>query len=266
MNQPSSSQRKLRLCAVSYLNTVPLVWGMLHGAQRGQFELAFSVPSECADRLAAGTTDVGIVPSIELVRQPLELIPGAGIACRGAVRSILLVSKVRPEEIRTLAGDASSRTSVVLAQAVLARRYQVRPTLVSYPPDLSSMLAAADGAVLIGDPALRLDLQNLPYSVLDLGQEWMELTGLPMVFAVWACRKGCLTPELAPMLRDSCRFGLQHLDEIVRLEAPRRGIPEELAREYLTRRIVLELGEREYEGLHVFLSQARQFDTLVSAA
>jgi predicted solute-binding protein len=239
---------------------------MLHGAQRGQFDLAFSVPSECADRLAAGTADVGIVPSIELTRQPLELIPGAGIACRGAVRSILLVSKVRPEEIRTLAADSSSRTSVVLARVVLARRYQIRPALVSLPPDLPSMLEAADAAVLIGDPALRLDLQSLPYAVLDLGQEWMEMTGLPMVFAVWACRKGCMTPELAPMLLDSCRFGLQHLDEIVRLEAPRRGISEELAREYLSRHMVLELGEREYEGLRIFLSQARQFDTLVSAA
>jgi predicted solute-binding protein len=249
---------KLRVCAVSYLNSVPLVWGMLHGAEQGLFEIEFSVPAECADRLAAGAADIGLVPSIELERQGLELIPGAGVASRGAVRSILVVSKAEPGKIRRLAADANSRTSVVLAQLVLARRYGADLELVSHPPDLEAMLARADAALLIGDPALRLDLERLPYRVLDLGQEWTQMTGLPMVFAVWACVAGLQPASLAPAFLGSCRFGLQQLDDIVRLEAPRRGIPEALARRYLTTLIVHQHGEREYEGLRLFLEYARQ--------
>jgi len=241
---------------------------MLHGQQRGIFDLVFRIPSECADMLASGAADIGSVPSIELARQNLELIRGAGIASRGAIRSILLVSKVAPAEIRTLAADSSSRTSVALARIILARRYHAEPRLISLPPDLPAMLEAADAALMIGDPALRLEVEALPYLVLDLGAEWMELTGLPMVFAVWAGRRERLAqdrlPELARAFLDSCRFGLAHLEDIARQEAPRRGIPEALARRYLTRHVVLELGEQEYRGLRRFLSEAQESGMVIS--
>ncbi len=233
---------------------------MLHGAEQGRFELEFALPSECARRVAAGEADIGLVPSIELARQGLELIAGAGVASYGAVRSILLVSKVEPASIRTLATDTSSRTSVVLAQVVLHQRYGVRPALRPSAPEVPAMLAAADAAVLIGDPALRLNLDGLPYRVLDLGQEWTGMTGLPMVFAVWAARERSLTQELAPVFLSSCRFGREHLEDIVRQEAPRRGLAEELARDYLTRRIINLHGEREQAGLEAFLEQARRLE------
>jgi chorismate dehydratase len=242
------------------LNSVPLVWGMLHGAEQGLFDLEFALPSQCAERLASGNADVGLVPSIELARQALEPIPGAGVASRGMVRSILLVSKIEPGAIRTLAADTSSRTSVVLARIVLARRYAARPELVPQPPEVGTMLERADAAVLIGDPALRVGLEPGPYRKVDLGQEWFELTGLPMVFAVWACRDKALAEQLAPPLLSSCRFGRAHLEDIVRQEAAPRGLPESLARDYLTRRIISLLGEREYEGLKLFLEQARQME------
>lgn len=260
LNPEATRTRRLRVCAVSYLNSVPLVWGMLHGAQRDLFDLEFSVPAECAARLEAGAADIGLAPSIELTRQPLEIISGAGVASRGAARSILLVSKVEPAGIRRLAADSSSRTSVVLAQVILRRRYGVQPEVGSRPPDLAAMLEEADAALLIGDPALRLDLDSLPYRVLDLGREWTEMTGLPMIFAVWACREKALLPQVAPLVADSCRFGLEHLEDIVRLEAPRRGLPESRARDYLTRRILNVLGEPEYEGLRLFLEYARQLE------
>src|ERR1700729_3390583 len=145
---------KLRVCAVSYLNTTPLVWGMLHGAQRGLFDLEFRIPSDCADQLASGAADIGIVPSFELTRLKLEVIPGTGIACRGPVRSILMISSRPAAEIRTLAADSSSRTSVELARVILERKYGASPTLSRQPPDLDAMLQAADAALIIGDPAL----------------------------------------------------------------------------------------------------------------
>ena len=146
-----------RVCAVSFLNTTPLVWGMLHGPQRGRFDLEFRIPAECADRLASGAADIGIVPSLELTRQDLEVIPGAGIACRGPVRSILLISSRPAPEIRTLATDKSSRTSVELARIILERRYGASPAFLPHAPDLEAMLRSADAALIIGDPALRVD-------------------------------------------------------------------------------------------------------------
>jgi chorismate dehydratase len=233
---------------------------MLHGSQQGLFHLDFCLPSECADRLADGSADIGIVPSIELERQGLELIRGAGIACHGPVRSILLVSKVPPEQVRTLAADASSRSSAVLARILLARRYGAKPHTVSQPPNLAAMLDAADAALIIGDPALRLDPARLPYTVLDLGAEWGALTGLPMVFAVWGCHKDVSPDGLAPEFNASCRFGREHLEEIARREAPRRQLTEALARDYLGRHIVNELGENEYKGMRQFLQYARELE------
>src|SRR5579863_2832842 len=140
-----------RVCAVSYLNTAPLVWGMLHGRQRGAFDLEFRLPSECADRLADGRTEVGLVPVMEMARQGLEALPGVGIACRGAVRSILLISKAPFGRIRTLAADSGSRTSVELARIVLERRYGARPEVRKESPDWEAMLKDNDAALVIGD-------------------------------------------------------------------------------------------------------------------
>jgi len=252
---------RLRISAVSYLNTTPLVWGMLHGPQRGLFDLDFRIPAECADQLASGTADIGIVPSFELTRQNLEVIPGAGIACHGAVRSILLVSQHPAAEIRTVALDTSSRTSVQLARVILDRRYGAQPKSIPHPPDLRAMLQQADAALVIGDPALRVDVAAVAkegYCIYDLGTEWWKLTGLPMVFAVWAARPGLITPEVTQAFRESCRFGRDHLDEIVAAESVSRGFPPDVVRDYLSRHIVHELGPREYQGMEQFLTWASQ--------
>lgn len=252
-----SQHARLRVCAVSYLNTTPLVWGMLHGPQRDLFDLEFRIPAGCADRLASGAADIGIVPSFELTRQDLEVIPGAGIACHGPVRSILLVGSRPAAEIRTLAADSSSRTSVELAQVILSRKYGATPQVFAHEPDLETMLRKADAALIIGDPALRIDPARLPYHVYDLGAEWWDLTGLPMVFAVWAGRRGVVGPEVAAAFRDSCRYGRDRLDAIVAAESARREFAPELVREYLTRHIVHELTDRDYEGMDLFLRYAR---------
>jgi predicted solute-binding protein len=141
---------------------------------------------------------------------------------------------------------------------VLERRYGAAPASIPHPPDLEAMLRVADAAVIIGDSALRIDPARLPYYVYDLGGEWVEMTGLPMVFAVWAGRKGVVTAEVAEAFRESCRYGRARMDEIVASEAPRRGFPPDFVEEYLTRRIVNELGPREYQGMDLFLSYARQ--------
>jgi chorismate dehydratase len=230
---------------------------MLHGDQRGAFELTFRVPSECASEVASGAADIGIIPSVELNRHDYGRVRGLGIASRGAVRSILLVSSKPFGDIRTLAGDTSSRTSVALARIILARRYGSEPRVMAHAPDLASMMAAADAALVIGDPALHLDPETLGYQVLDLGAEWTQMTGLPMVFAIWAGRREAITPEVQAVFHASYEFGRDHLSDIISQEAARRSIRLDLAREYLTRHIVCELGAAEYRGLDLFLEYAR---------
>ncbi len=260
-----SPSRRPRVCAVSYLNTVPLVWGMLHGPQMGLFDLSFCLPSECADRVEQAGADIGIVPTVALPRLGLEIISGEGIACRGPARSILLISRKPFPQIRSLAADSASRSSIVLARIVLAERYGAVPRILSMPADLESMLAAADAAVMIGDPALRLDPASMPYDTADLGAEWYAMTGKPMVFAVWAGRPPGAFSALEPAFAGSCRYGLDHLEEIIREESRRRRIPEALVRDYLTRHIVFELGNEELEGMNLFLRSASRIEDLAPA-
>jgi predicted solute-binding protein len=240
------------------LNSAPLVWGLLHGEGRDHFDLTFRVPAECADLVASGAVEIGNIPVIELSRLNLEMVPGIGVAARGPVRSILLLSKRPLAEIRTLAADSSSRTSVALARIILSRRYGVEPKFTPCAPDLAAMLRSNDAALIIGDPALRLDISALPYHVADLGQEWTQMTGLPMVFAVWAGHKQHITPDVTEALVESCRFGRSSLEDIVKIDGAARGIPAELAREYLTRHIINILGPQEYEGLKLYLRYARE--------
>ncbi len=248
-----------RVCAVSFLNTAPLVWGLLHGPQRGAVDLSFRTPSECAAVVERGEVDIGLVPSVELARRRLKMVHGVGIASRGAVRSILLIHRRPVREIRTLAADTSSLTSVALARILLARRFGVEPEFIPAAPDPDSMLEGADAALIIGDPALRVDPESLSHPALDLGREWRELTGLSMVFAVWAGAPEFVNETTGALLRESCRFGLDRMDDIVRTEGPSRGFSEGFTRDYLTRHIVHEFGTAEYEGLNQFLGWASEY-------
>jgi predicted solute-binding protein len=233
---------------------------MLHGAQKGLFDLMFRVPAECADMVAAGAADIGIIPSFELIGRDLGIVPDVGIACRGAVRSILLISKRPANQIETLAADSSSRTSVALARIVLAQRFGVEPAVITRSPNLPAMLDEAGSALIIGDPALHLDPETLPFHVYDLGHEWMEMTGLPMVFAVWAGPRASVTPQVSSVFQDSCAFGLANLERIAEQEAPARGFAPDLVRRYLTSHIVFELGAAEHQGMDLFLRYARELD------
>jgi predicted solute-binding protein len=249
------STSPFRICAVNYLNTVPLVWGMQYGPQRERVALTFEIPAICAEVVERNEAQIGLAPVAEVARQALEVVPGHGIACHGAVRSILLVSRTPIRNIRTLATDLSSRTSVQLARIVLRERYGVQPEFRPRPPVLETMLAECEAALLIGDPALRIDPATLPYETLDLGAEWQALTGLPMVFALWA-GKAPLDDGLGAVLEGSYQFGHAHIDDIVEQQFPIRRVTRKLAYEYLTHYIHFEIGGMEMKGLEAFLKLA----------
>lgn len=253
---------KLRVCAVRYLNTVPLVWGFLHGPQRGVFDIRFCLPSECADAMRSSDADIGLVPVIALARQhDLVVVPGHAIACQGAVRSILLVSKKPMEEITSFAADEGSRTSTILAQILLARKFGVRPRVRPYPPKLDDMLDLADAALIIGDPALRIDpegreFRGQPLHIYDLGAAWVEMTGLPMVYAVWAVKRLAANPALADVFAASAEYGQQHIEDIIEAESKQRELPADLVRRYLTHHIQYRLGDVERRSMEAFLRLA----------
>jgi predicted solute-binding protein len=239
-----------------------LVWGFLHGPEKdspgkGLFDFRFDLPAECADALGRGDAAIGLVPCAELDRLELDYLPELGIACDGPVRSILLISKQPFGKIRTLAVDSGSRSSVALVRILLAERYGCQPQFFAMRPELDEMLAVCDAALIIGDPALKIEPERLPYETLDLGAEWVAWSGLPMVFAVWAGKSEHFTADVGRAFWDSWQWGKSHIDEIVTLAKRERGFDEAVARDYLTQHIVYELGARHREGLELFRKLAR---------
>ena len=248
-----------RISIIEYLNAAPLNYGFKHGLGYEHFHLQFHVPSVCADRLRDGSVDAGIVSSIEYLRIPgLRIVPGLCIASPKRVRSVGILSKVPPEEIRSLALDTSSRSSVVLARILLKERYGATPSTEEMPPDLDAMLERHDAAVMIGDQFMRSRREGL--LVMDLAEEWHAWTGLPFVFALWLVREDA--PELplaggvGPFFHRSLDLGMQHLPEII--DEAWRGIgwTKLELREYLTGNISYVLGEAERESLGLFFEKA----------
>ena len=248
-----------RLSIIDYLNAAPLNHGFKHGLGREHFHLKFHYPSACADQLRAGEVDAGIVSSIEYLRIPgLKIVPGLCIASPKRVRSVVILSKVPPEQIRSLALDTSSRTSVVLAQLLLRERYGVSPVVSDMGPDLPTMLAGNDAAMMIGDAAMRTARQGL--FVLDLAEEWHAWTGLPFVFALWLVRPEAPEPPVpggvAPFFRQSLDIGLAQLPAIIDEARRSIGWTRTELHEYLTENISYTLGEAECTSLGLFYEKA----------
>jgi chorismate dehydratase len=250
--------RKLRIAAISFLNTAPLMWDFEHTELGREFEIISTVPSECAEMLRAGTADIGIVPVVAYLSIPdLRIIPNVAIAANGPVRSILLVSRMPLEEVRTVAADTSSRTSVALARVLFRKWFGGGREFTSMPPLLDVMLKCCDAALLIGDPALTVDRTR--YICYDLAEEWKRLTGDPFVFAFWAVRAEALSEtdlDLIKIFQQSRDHGLANVETLARTWAPRVGISESAVRTYLTDNIDYSLGEENLAGLELFFEYA----------
>lgn len=249
----------LRVGIVHYVNSRPLSRGLLRAGSPsgGAEELACELlpPAAIADRLREGTLDVGLVPSIELARNPdLTIVPGMAIAATHEVRSVLLVSKVPVREIRSVALDENSRTSATLVRILLAERYGLRPETRPAAARLDEMLEGSDAALLIGDPALAVPRDR--YVVLDLAGEWLELTGLPFVFAVWAVRSEVADRVPVERFRGSLELGLAELDAIVAETAAETGLAPAVLHDYYTRNLRYPMGAAEQAGLGEFLRRA----------
>lgn len=255
--------QRIRLAAVSYLNALPLTWGFTRGRQRGLFDVMLAPPAECARLLQDGLADVALIPSIEFARTSgLSAVPGTGISARTEVRSVLLLSRVPPPSIRTLAVDANSRTSVALARLILERLHRCRPQMEAMPPEPEAMLARHDAALVIGDAALRASLSLPPAAgglhVMDLAREWTQMTRLPFLFAFWACRPVVEAVSLKESFDRSLEEGLLNIDRIAAEESTRTALPPELIASYLRQNIHYRIGSEETGSLRVFFRMCRE--------
>lgn len=276
---------KLRISIVEYLNTAPLVWGFTEGPLAGKYDLSFTLPSKCADALRAGEVDVAIIPAVEFQRiEGLVALAGMAVAAKREVRSILVVSQKPIDSVGTIALDTSSRSSAALVRLLASEHWRIRPQFIDADPDPPAMLAKADAALVIGDPALRIavkmdylfakkpkegaccqgDAEELPVQgypalfVYDVAFQWREMTGKPCVLALWAGHPQKITPEVVADFQASKRFGLEHIDDIAEAASAKLDLPAEALESYLRENIDFSLDAENLAGLHLYFEKCAQ--------
>jgi len=256
----------VRLGAVGYLNARPLVWGLERSLR---FLLRFDVPSTCASLLHDGAIDIGLIPSIEYLRGgPYAIVPDLAIASRGPVASVLLFTSRPIRDVRSIAMDVSSRTSVALVRVLCAQLFKINPKIEPAGPDLPQMLGRCDAALIIGDNALFQPPNvehTLPVEVIDLGKAWTDLTGLPFVYAFWAGRPGMLEPGDVEALQRARDAGVAASDDVACAylrDMPARQV---LGMRYLRENIKYHLGAEEQAGLELFYRYAAEINVAPSS-
>jgi chorismate dehydratase len=255
----------LRISAISFLNTAPLMWDFEHGEAARDFSIEYTIPSACAAALAANQADIGIIPAVTYAEIPgLVILPNIAIAAKDFVRSILLVSKKPIEQVETVATDTSSRTSVALLQVLFAKFFGGHRQLTPHAPELDAMLRKHDAALLIGDAALQMQV-NKEYFVYDLAHLWHERTDQPFVFAFWAVRLDSLDRvpsglDLVKVFQQSRDHGLEEANlRIIAQEWSRKlRLSEADIHTYLTENVHYYLDRQNHAGLQLFLRYSQE--------
>jgi chorismate dehydratase len=278
---------KLRISVVEFLNTAPLVWGFTDGPLQGRYDLSFTVPSLCAEALRSGQVDVAIIPAIEYQRmEGMVVLPEMAVAAKGEVRSILVLAKKPIEQARRIALDTNSRSSVALTRLLCGGLWRIAPEFIDAAPDPVAMLAEADAALVIGDPALRIrlkvdallakapdakgccssdlasDMDDVPVPgvdtlfVYDVADEWRRMTGKPCVLAIWVGRRELITPDVVADFLASKEYGLARIGEIAETASLKLDLPPRDLESYLQDAINFSLDPANLEGLELYFRQS----------
>jgi chorismate dehydratase len=277
---------KLRISIVEFLNTAPLVWGFTDGPLQGRYDLSFTVPSLCAEALRAGKVDVAIIPAVEYQRMDgMVVLPEMAVAAKGEVRSILVLAKKPIEQAKRIALDTNSRSSVALTRLLSKGFWRIDPEFIDSPPDPAAMLAQADAALVIGDPALRIRLKvdalstTVPDAkgcgcdeavshredqivpgvdtlfVYDVAEQWRLMTGKPCVLAIWVGRRELITPEVVADFLASKEYGLARIGEIAESASLKLELPPRDLEIYLRDHIDFSLDAANLEGLELYFRE-----------
>lgn len=263
---------RLRIAAIRFLNPAPLMWDFEHPPLNSLLAERYAIhpmlPSECADRLAGGDADIGLVPIASLATTPgLRILPGCTIASKGRVRSLILVRRANQplSSLRTVAADTASRTTIAYTRILFQKWENTNVVFVPMAADLDAMLARADGAIVIGDPALlaleerqnRVERSGEALIYHDLAEEWHAFTGLPFVSAVWAAAPGCAFSErVAEDFIRSRDHGLKNMEALAEEWSRRLPLGRESILAYLTTNIHYVLDDECIEGMHCFFEEA----------
>ena len=270
--------QRVRVAAIDFLNPAPLMWDFEHppldSELANRYRIDRMMPSECAARLADGTADIGLIPIAALATTPgLRVMPGCTIASKDRVRSLLLVRRASQPiaELRSVAADTASRTTIAYSHILMHKWGNGSVPFLPLAADLDGMLERADAAIVIGDPALlalqertnRFERTGEELVYHDLAHEWHELTGLPVVSAVWAAAPGSiLEAQVAEDLIASRDHGMANIDALVAEWSRRLAMPEDTIRAYLTENIHYVLDEECVEGMRGFFRMAAETGTL----
>jgi|RhiMetdeSRZDD1v2_1073273.scaffolds.fasta_scaffold00535_9 chorismate dehydratase len=250
-----SGDGPVRLGAVGYLNARPLTWALDRTPDR--WRVRYDLPAVCARLLYDNEVDLGLVPSIEYLRcDDYRFVPGVGIGSRGPVASVALFTRRPIEDIRHIALDTSSRTSVTLIRVLCQRRYRITPEFVPHGPDLAAMVRDYDAGLLIGDPALEADAAALGVTKIDLGEEWTDMTRLPFVYAAWTGRAGAIGADQVRWLREAQAEGTASYPAIAAEYGSNDVAATDRALGYLRDNMRYGLGADEEHGLQLFLDYA----------
>lgn len=229
-----------RIGCVPYLNAKPLIFGI-------EDQVRLEIPSILAQSLRQNQLDAALIPIVEYLENPhYQIVPGIGIGCRGPVRSVYLAYRGPISQLRSVALDTASKTSNLLLQVILGEFFGLTPKY-----EMSDKNGLCDGQLIIGDPALlnRNHFIQEGFHLLDLGEIWLEQTGLPFVFAFWAVRNDLAALPYIELFTQAKENGLQHLEEMVAAE---KILPTKAVREYLTRCIQYGFGTEEVKGFLEF--------------
>ena len=248
-------QQPIQIGAVSYLNARPLTRAL--DREPGRWHVRYDVPSVCATLLHSGRVDLGLIPSIEYLEgDDYRFVPGVAIGSRGPVASVALYTTRDVSDIRRIALDSSSRTSVALVKVLCTHRFHTAPEFVPHGPDLRAMLETCDAGLLIGDPALDVDQQAMGLRKIDLGAEWTTMTGLPFVYAAWTGRPGAIDASGITALQDARTEGVSAIDAIASEYARGNEAVRRRAVSYLRDNVRYGFGPEEAQGLQLFLDHA----------
>jgi len=266
VKRKSTNEPLPRIAASSYLNTAPLIWSFIHGAQRNAVELfTDTAPARCAEMLARGEVDAALVPVIEYQRLAnVSIVPDVCVGSRSAVRSVVLVTRRNNlKKVTRVALDDSSRTSVALVKIIFREFLGFEPEWQSSSPDLAAMLAHNDAALIIGDPAMKIPRDQ--FQVFDLATLWHDYTGFGFVFAMWMARVSEADRVRAIDFAAARDDGLANLDEIGGQYQNQAQLSPLEIKGYLTQNIAFKLDDEMQKGLHLYFELAQKHQLIERA-